>query len=274
MGVNPAVPNAADPDPVEFRLPTSTMTDADAQPSTQWPIHSTERPQPRVVKPPANQWTVAPPADAVVLFGGADLMKWKGADERPARWKVENGYMEVVPGAGAIVTRDGFGDAQLHVEWAAPLPAEGESQERGNSGVFLMGRYEVQVLEGRNNINFFGYAGVDLAAPRTGAYGEYHVFPNYLITYLVENERWRVRFRKNPGFALLSESRVDGPEPGRWRRMEYRFARDGTIRLSVDGALVREIRDGAPLRLSGRHGLRTWRTRLRYRNFKVYALPR
>lgn len=130
------------------------VNDADAQPSTRWPIHSPDRPQPRVVKPPANQWTVAPPADAVVLFGGTDLSKWKKDDERAAGWKIENDFMEVVPGAGGIMTRDGFGDAQLHVEWAAPLPAEGESQERGNSGVFLMGRYEVQVLDSYNNVTY------------------------------------------------------------------------------------------------------------------------
>lgn len=130
------------------------MSDADAQPSTRWPIHSTGRPQPRVVKPPANQWTVAPPADAVVLFDGSDLSKWKKDGEGAAAWKIENRYMEVVPGAGGIVTRDVFGDAQLHVEWATPLPAEGESQERGNSGVFLMGRYEVQVLDSYGNITY------------------------------------------------------------------------------------------------------------------------
>ena len=133
--------------------------------------------------------------------------------------------------------------------------------------------YEVQVLEGRNNINFFGYAQVDLTSKRTGAYGEYHTFPNYLITYLIQGEQWRIRFRKNPGFALLSEARVDGPEPGRWRKVEYRFAKDGIIRLSIDGRTVHEDRDARPLALSGLHGLRTWRTKLRYRNFRVYALP-
>lgn len=130
------------------------ITEAGAQPSTRWPIHSTDRPQPRVVEPPANQWTVAPPADAVVLFDGTSLSKWKKDDDRAAAWKVVGGYMEVVPGAGGIVTRDGFGDAQLHVEWAAPLPVEGKDQERGNSGVFLMGRYELQVLDSYDNVTY------------------------------------------------------------------------------------------------------------------------
>jgi len=135
-------------------LTTAPMHNADAQPSTRWPIHSPDRPQPRVVAPPANSWTVAPPADATVLFGGTDLSKWRKDDGSAAGWKIENGYMEVVPGAGGIATRDGFGDAQLHVEWMSPLPAEGKGQDRGNSGVFLMGRYEVQVLDSYENVTY------------------------------------------------------------------------------------------------------------------------
>jgi len=130
------------------------LTMSHAQPSTRWPIHSTERPRPPVVRPPANTWTVAPPADATVLFGGADLARWQKEGGGAAGWKVEHGHVEVVPGAGGIATRDGFGDAQLHVEWMAPLPAVGEGQERGNSGVFLMGRYEVQVLDSYDNITY------------------------------------------------------------------------------------------------------------------------
>ena len=136
-------------------LTAAPMYDADAQPSTQWPIHSPDRPQPRVVKPPPNSWTVAPPGDAVVLFGGTDLTQWQKQDGGGAAgWKIENGYMEVVPGAGGIATRTGFGDVQLHVEWMSPLPAEGKSQDRGNSGVFLMGRYEVQVLDSYDNATY------------------------------------------------------------------------------------------------------------------------
>ena len=65
----------------------------------------------------------------------------------PAKWKVENGYFEVVKGTGDIATTRGFGDCQLHVEWMAPAPPVGEGQDRGNSGVFFMGMYEVQVLD-------------------------------------------------------------------------------------------------------------------------------
>jgi hypothetical protein len=110
-----------------------------------WEIHDMNRPMAPVVDPGGAG---KPPADAVVLFDGKDLSKW-AADKGggPAMWKVENGYMEVVKGTGGIHTKQGFGDAQLHVEWMAPKPPVGESQDRGNSGVFLMGMYEVQVLD-------------------------------------------------------------------------------------------------------------------------------
>jgi hypothetical protein len=108
-----------------------------------------DRPRPRVVTPATVQPLVAPPSDAIVLFGGRSLGEWRSNDSvaGPARWKVSSGAMEVVPGAGGIRTARSFGDVQLHVEWMAPLPATGSSQDRGNSGVFLMGRYEVQVLD-------------------------------------------------------------------------------------------------------------------------------
>jgi hypothetical protein len=132
-------------------LVTFATHDADAQPSPKWPQHSLDRPQPRIVKPPENNWTVAPPGDATVLFNGTNLSHWQKDGGGAPGWKVDKGYVEVVPGSGAIVSREAFGDAQVHVEWAAPLPAVGESQERGNSGVFLMGRYEVQVLDSYGN---------------------------------------------------------------------------------------------------------------------------
>jgi hypothetical protein len=87
------------------------------------------------------------------LFDGGDLSKWE-ADEgegKPTKWVVKNGAMECVPGSGYIRTKEKFGDCQLHVEWAAPTKVQGESQGRGNSGVFLMGLVEIQVLDNYNN---------------------------------------------------------------------------------------------------------------------------
>ena len=120
---------------------------------TEWPQHSLERPQPRIVSPPPAGAPVPAPSDAIVLFDGTSLAGWRSADSSnsPAKWKIEHGYMEVVRDAGSIRTARGFGDAQLHVEWMAPAPASGDGQGRGNSGVFLMGRYEVQVLDSHDN---------------------------------------------------------------------------------------------------------------------------
>jgi hypothetical protein len=110
-----------------------------------WPQHDRNRPAPKAVDP-GNATTA--PSDAVVLFDGKDLSRWKSQkDGGPARWKVENGYFEVAKGTGGIETAQAFGDCQLHIEWAAPSPAVGEDQDRGNSGVFFHGQYEVQVLD-------------------------------------------------------------------------------------------------------------------------------
>ncbi len=112
-----------------------------------WAVHDRDRPQPKVVAPGPAGPPAPVPDDAVVLFDGRDLGRWTDAKGGPARWKVENGYMEIVPKSGGIRTAAGFGDCQLHVEWMAPSPAKGTDQDRGNSGVFLMDLYEVQVLD-------------------------------------------------------------------------------------------------------------------------------
>jgi len=134
-------------------------------PGTTWRIHDASRPHPRIVTPGATPG--APPADAIILFDGKDLSKWvsarNGAD---AKWPVRDGYFETGAGTGSILTRDKFGDVQLHLEWATPSPAKGASQDRGNSGVSFMGKYEVQVLDSYENVT---YADGQAAA----IYGEY-----------------------------------------------------------------------------------------------------
>jgi hypothetical protein len=126
---------------------------AGAQIDTTWPQHSMDRPRPPVVTPAPAAGPVKPPSDAIVLLNGHDLSNWENADSagKPARWKVTPNYIEVVGGTGDIATRQRFGDCQIHVEWATPTPATGEGQERGNSGVYLAGLYEVQVLDSYNN---------------------------------------------------------------------------------------------------------------------------
>lgn len=117
----------------------------------QWPVHSLDRPRPPVVDPGPARPPIVAPSDAIVLFDGTSLAEWRGADGPAARWVVRDGYVEVARGTGSIVTARAFGDVQLHIEWAVPAPPRGEGQERGNSGVFLMGMYELQVLDSYRN---------------------------------------------------------------------------------------------------------------------------
>ena len=122
-------------------------------PGTPWRIHDASRPHPRIVTPGATPG--APPSDAIILFDGKDLSKWASArNGQDAPWPVKDGYFETGAGSGSILTRGKFGDVQLHLEWATPSPAKGASQDRGNSGVSFMGKYEVQVLDSYENITY------------------------------------------------------------------------------------------------------------------------
>ena len=133
---------------------------APAQVDTRWPQHAMDRPQPPVVDPGPYVGDDSRPSDALVLFDGHDLSQWRGETDGPAPWTAKDGYFEVKPGSGMIHTAQGFGDVQLHIEWSAPTPPTGEGQERGNSGVFLQGRYEVQVLDSYDNVTYAdGHAG-------------------------------------------------------------------------------------------------------------------
>jgi len=120
-----------------------------------WEIHDRNRPVPPVITAGTASTEDAPgkpPSDAMVLFEGKDLSQWvQKKDGSPAKWKVANDYFEVVPKTGDLRTKESFGDCQLHVEFAEPDPPKGEDQDRGNSGVFLMGLYEIQVLDSYNN---------------------------------------------------------------------------------------------------------------------------
>lgn len=101
-----------------------------------------------------GQTNADPPSDAIVLFDGTDLSRWNGAE----RWSVVDGC--AVVGKGQITSKDQFGDCQVHIEWSAPTPATGNGQGRGNSGLFLMGIYELQILDSYDNPTYFdGQAG-------------------------------------------------------------------------------------------------------------------
>lgn len=95
-----------------------------------------------------------PPSDAIVLFDGKTLDKWVSEKGGPAQWTIADGAMTVKPQAGGIVTKEGFGDCQMHIEWRTPVVVKGEGQGRGNSGIFLMGKYELQVLDSYNNTTY------------------------------------------------------------------------------------------------------------------------
>ena len=132
-----------------------------------WAIHDMNRPQPPRVEPgtfSSQGQPGQPPSDAVVLFSGkeSEISNWQ-ADKTPAeptKWVVKDGVLQCVPGSGYIRTKDEWSDCQLHVEWSAPSEVKGSSQGRGNSGVFLMGQVEVQVLDNYDNPTYpDGFAG-------------------------------------------------------------------------------------------------------------------
>ena len=153
-------------DPKRFNQPTG-YSDTPVLPLQRWKVHDIDRPKPPVVTP--SDVPGGAPSDAVVLLNGKDLSHWTFAGKKgkpKMEWKLENGVMEVTPGAGDAVTKESFGDMQLHVEWSAPTEISGDSQWRSNSGILIMSNYEIQVLDSYNNPTYAdGQAGA--------VYGQY-----------------------------------------------------------------------------------------------------
>ena len=134
--------------------------------ATEWAVHDMNRPTPPVIQPGDSSFASVP-SDAIVLFDGSDLSKWTGKDGR-ARWEVSQGAAKANK-TGSIQTRQAFGDCQLHIEFRTPddpKTLKKKSQGRGNSGVFFMGKYELQVLDSYYNRT---YADGQAAA----VYGQY-----------------------------------------------------------------------------------------------------
>ena len=181
-------------------LPLSQDSTAQVPSLDHWKVHDKDRPQPPMVDPGPQPDPIPPPSDALILFDGDDLTRWETTKGKPARWTVENGYMQVAKRAGAIQTKQGFGDIQLHIEWAAPN--SGDGQDSGNSGVFLMKTYEVQVLNSHGNVTY----------PDGQAASIYGQYP-----------------------PLVNASRP----PGQWQTYDIIFRRP---RFDADGALVRPAR--------------------------------
>jgi hypothetical protein len=133
-------------------------------------VHDMSRPQPAKLTPATfstQEQAGQAPSDATVLFHGKDLSQWQSEkDGSDAQWKTADGYFEVAPGKGNIRSKAEFGDMQVHVEWREPEDVKGKSQGRGNSGIFLQGLYELQVLDSAGTETYpDGMAG--------GIYGQY-----------------------------------------------------------------------------------------------------
>ncbi|HEY0866425.1 MAG TPA: DUF1080 domain-containing protein [Fimbriimonas sp.] len=212
-------------------------------PGTQWHVHDGDRPQPPIVTPGTFSEGATPPSDAVVLFDGKSLDNWEGGS-----WKVENGYVEVVPGTGTLRTRKEFGDCQLHLEFTAPTVVKGDGQGRGNSGVFILGLYEIQVLDNYDNPTYpDGTVG--------GIYGQYPPLANAIrkpgewnaYDIIWEGPRWEGEKLVKPGYLtvilngvlLHNRKEVQGPTQHRVTA-EYRpHPTEGPLELQDHGDLVR-----------------------------------
>ncbi len=133
-------------------------TDTPQIPGQTWKVHDAARPRPPKIAPGLPLPSAQPPADAIQLFNGKDLSQWvnvmRGGTAQEPKWRVENGYIEIAPRTGRLVTKEKFGNCQVHVEWMVPVGSDGAGQGRGNSGIELMGRYEIQVLESFENVTY------------------------------------------------------------------------------------------------------------------------
>jgi hypothetical protein len=135
-------------------------TDTPMLPNAEYRVHDAERPRPPDISPGECTLPATPPSDATVLLNGSTLEGWETIEGEEAGWNATGDAVEVEPETGDIRTTDRLGDCQLHIEWATPEAAAGEGQERGNSGVFMMDRYEIQVLDNFENPTYAdGYAG-------------------------------------------------------------------------------------------------------------------
>ena len=216
-----------------------------------WCVHDWNRPQPPRVEPkPAKP--APPPAGAVVLFDGTEaaLDKWEADKEghQPTKWKVVEGALECVKGSGYTRTKEQFGDCQLHVEWAAPSKVEGESQGRGNSGIFLPGGVEVQVLDNYNNETYadgFACSVYGVAPPLANALRPPGEFQQIDITY--RKPIYKDGQCLDPGYVTVycngvmvqDKTQLEGPGGHMRRSKPGPMAEKGPLKLQDHGNPVR-----------------------------------
>ena len=224
-------------------------SDTPVLPDSGYHVHDGDRPQPVVVDPGTASTQEAagrPPSDAIVLLDGSDLSHWRGRNGA-AGWKLENGTLEVVPGTGDITCTESFGDIHLHLEWAAPEVVKGNGQGRGNSGVFLMDNYEIQVLDCYDNPTYadgttggiYGqYPPLVNACRKPGEWQTYDILwvaPRFEGENLVSPAYVTVILN---GLVLHHHKALLGPT-GHRNRPEYVAHGDAPIRLQDHGDLVR-----------------------------------
>ena len=158
-------------------------------------------PQPKIVTPgnATNNAFITAPSDAIILFDGKDLSEWKAdRGDAAAGWTVQNGIFTVNKRAGDILTKREFGDFQLHIEWRIPENITGESQARGNSGVFLQDKYEIQILDNYNSKTYVNGQAASVykqspplvnAMRKPGEWNEYDII--YTAPTFTEDGRYR-----------------------------------------------------------------------------------
>jgi Domain of Unknown Function (DUF1080) len=189
----------------------------------------------------------APPS-AVILIAAHDpsLSGWVRRNDTPAAWNVHDDYIEIAPGKGDIVTKDRFGDFQLHVEFWIPLMANKKGQARGNSGVYLQGRYEIQVLDSFHNDTYVdGSCGAlyKIIAPSRNASKPPEEWQTYDITFRAPRvdreghvtEKGEVTVVHN-GVTIIDRGRFDHSTPG---ALDTTQGTPGPIMLQDHGARVR-----------------------------------
>lgn len=196
--------------------------------------------------PPTTTAPTSAPANAIVLFDGKDLSKWTSRGEKPLRWKVRDGAMIVTPNTGDAITKDTFTDFQLHIEFRVPTPADGLAKHRGNSGVYLQGRYEIQIIDsyGRKPESHQCGALYGIAAPRVNVCkpaGEWQTFDIAFHAPTFDAQGKMIREARltlvHNGVKTLDDVAFDHTTRG---PMDNNLAKPGPIRLqNYNGAPVR-----------------------------------
>jgi hypothetical protein len=219
-----------------------------------WSVHDMNRPRPKVIQAEAGK----PPSDAIVLFDGTNLDAWcMSKDQGPCKWNLVDGVMEVAK--GEIRTKQSFGDCQLHIEWASPAEVKGDGQGRGNSGIFLMGQHEVQVLDCYNNETYAdGQAGsiYGETPPLVNACRKPGEFQTYDIIF--HQPVWEGDVMKHPGTITVLHNGV---------LIQDHWEFEGTATHKVRKPLKKKYEEKLPLRIQD-HG-----NPVRYRNIWIREIP-